>query len=344
EAVLGADFEASYADTEITGSAGLTVPIGIDGGDADPISADFSAELIRALSAEQNVSATLSYTFENEDPISAAVDNSISLTPGQTVLNQPSTQTLSGTIGYQRPIGPVVIDATLGASRTLLGDVTFDDGSTVSQSDLNSTSFTAGLRAGLDTGAVLTPFVEAEASLRRLDEALDVNGVDRNARQLALRGGFAWDTGEKFSGELGVGYLFEDVSDASLDDLAGLSLAAELAWSPRRTLDFGLALATETRPTGLQNSAGSIVYSADITAAYQARANLELSGALGIEHENGFGEQTDATSVSGQVGATYWFNRFAGVTGRVGYDRTFSSDEVRQSDELSVFMGLRLQR
>ncbi|MEM1378792.1 MAG: hypothetical protein AAGG69_15535, partial [Pseudomonadota bacterium] len=47
EAVLGADFEASYADTEITGSAGLTVPIGIDGGDADPISADFSAELIR---------------------------------------------------------------------------------------------------------------------------------------------------------------------------------------------------------------------------------------------------------------------------------------------------------
>ncbi|MEL6201481.1 MAG: outer membrane beta-barrel protein [Pseudomonadota bacterium] len=344
EATGAVAFDGDFGATQVSGEASLTLPYDIDEGERGALAAAANVELVREFADQQQFTSTASYEFESEDPLSAAVSNVTGGATDPTILTEPGTQTFTGTIGYQRPIGPVVAGVTLGASRTFLGDVSLSDGSTISQSDLNSADYTATLRGGLNTGAIHSPFAELELGLRRFDDPTDVNGLDRNSSRIALRGGVSFDYGEKLAGEFSAGYLFENIEQRSLPDLKGLSLAGELNWSPRRDVDVGLTLTTETQPTGLEDSSGSIVYTADFTADYQARANLTLNSAVNLEHSDGFRGLTDQTSVGGQIGATYWFNRFVGLTGRLGYDQTFSDDETQRSEEWSAFLGLRLQR
>ncbi|MEO0544827.1 MAG: outer membrane beta-barrel protein [Pseudomonadota bacterium] len=344
EATGAVAFEGDLGATQVAGEASLTFPYDIDEGERGALSAAANVEIIREFAGQQQITSTASYEFVSEDPISGAVEAATGGATDPIVTTDPGTQTFSGTIGYQRPVGPVIAGVTVGASRTFLGEVSLSDGSTISQSDLNSTEYTAQLRGGLNTGALVSPFTVLELGLRRFDEATDTNGLDRNSSRIALRGGISFDYGEKLAGEISAGYLFENIEQKSLSDLQGLSLAGELNWSPRRDIDLGVTLTTETQPTGLVNSSGAIVYSADLTAAYQARADLSFNGALNVEHTNGFGGQADQTSVGGQIGATYWFNRFAGLTGRLGYDQTISDDEESRSEEWSAFLGLRLQR
>ncbi|MEL6436857.1 MAG: outer membrane beta-barrel protein [Pseudomonadota bacterium] len=346
--VFGLGLEGDYGLTQLTGDITVDVPVSLSGETDESIEANALITLRRELQAGQSVSAAFEYRFESEDPLSANVDaatggDEAAVAPFPTI--DPTTQTFSGALNYTRPVGPVTASVTGSVARTLLGDVELSDGTNVSQADLNATDYRLTLRTGLDTGAVVTPFLEGEIGARRFDEATDVNGIDRNSQFYALRGGIAVDMGEKLTAELAAGYFLEDVADSSLDDLAGLSLSGAVAWSPRRDTDLGLALSTETRPSGDQGSAGSVVYNADFTTAYRARSNLTFDGFVGIEHEDpSGGEEAATTSVNGQIGATYWFNRYIGATGRAGYGQTFSSDETQRSETWSAFIGLRLQR
>ncbi|MEO1702705.1 MAG: outer membrane beta-barrel protein [Pseudomonadota bacterium] len=336
--------DGDFGATQVTGEASISLPYDLGESERGALSAAASLEIVREFAGQQQFISTGSYEFESEDAISAAVSDATGGATDPIITTDPGTQTFTGTIGYQRPIGPVVAGVTLGASRTFLGDVSLSDGSTISQSDLNSADYTAQLRGGLNTGSVHSPFAVLELGLRRFDDPTDVNGLDRNSSRIALRGGVSFDYGEKLAGEFSAGYLFENIAQRSLPDLKGLSLVGELNWSPRRDVDVGLTLTTETQPTGLEDSSGSIVYTADFSADYQARANLTLNSAVNIEHSDGFRGLADQTSVGGQIGATYWVNRFAGITGRVGYDQTLSDDEASRSEEWSGFLGLRLQK
>ncbi|MEO1747511.1 MAG: outer membrane beta-barrel protein, partial [Pseudomonadota bacterium] len=248
EATGAVAFDGDFGTTQVTGEASLTLPYDIDEGERGALAAAANVEIIREFAGQQQLTSTASYEFESEDPLSAAVSNATGGATDPTILNEPGTQTFTGTIGYQRPVGPVVAGVTLGASRTFLGDASLSDGSTISQSDLNSTDYTATLRGGLNTGAIHAPFVEVDLGLRRFDDPTDVNGLNRNSSRIALRGGVSFDYGEKLAGEFSAGYLFENIEQRSLPDLKGLSLAGELNWSPRRDLDVALTLTTETQP------------------------------------------------------------------------------------------------
>ena len=45
-----------------------------------------------------------------------------------------------------------------------------------------------------------------------------------------------------------------------------------------------------------------------------------------------------------QIGATYWLNRYAGITGRVRHETTSSNLPDRDSETNSIFLGLKVQR
>ncbi|MEM9999372.1 MAG: outer membrane beta-barrel protein [Pseudomonadota bacterium] len=344
EVIADVAFEGDFGASQLSGDVDITLPFSVDDGSFDSVTTSGNATLFRELADEQQITATAGFTYDAEDPRSAAVSNATGGATDPVVTADPSTLTLNGTIGYQRPVGPVVTGATLGVSRTMLGDVSLSDGSEISQSDLNSTSYTAQLRGALDTGAILSPFVELDLGLRRFDDDTDANGLDRNSRDIALRGGVEFDLGDKLNGEIAAGYFFENIEQRSLPDLAGLSLEGALNWSPRRDIDIGLSLSTETEPTGDANTSGSIVYSFDSDVDYRARANLTLNGSFGVEIDDEVKSDDDTATITGQVGATYWYNRFAGITGRVGYEQTLSDQEANRSEEWSAFIGLRMQR
>lgn len=322
------------------------LPFQISGDEDQEPSVSTDALLRLDIDRDTFLTASGRYSYTQTDPSSAAVEDAIDPIrfPGVGTANEPVVQTFSGALALQRQAGPVSATAEVNALRQTVGAARLSTGAAVSQDDLNFTRYGGRLRGGYSISPVLTPFVEVEASQRVMDERPDSAGLDRNATLYALRLGTAFDRGEKLSGEVAVGYVWEDIADASLADIGGLSVSADVSWSPRRETDIGFGIATATTTSSDADTSGALVYAANLGVLHRARANLTLNGEVSLQYEDVVGAGEDTVTAAGFVGATYWFNRFMGLTGRVGHERTFSDDPTEESHTTNAFVGLRLQR
>ena len=176
-----------------------------------------------------------------------------------------------------------------------------------------------------------------------MDMTPDSGGVDRNAKLYELRAGTGIDFGEKLNGEISAGYVREDIDDAILEDIGGLALDAVLNWSPRRETDVLLVLSTATEPSQEPGESGAVIYAADLAVTHRVRANLTANAILGVDFRESRGGP-DETTFNAQIGTTYWFNRFTGLTARVRHEQTQGLDNLDEDRTTSVFVGLRLQR
>lgn len=322
------------------------LPVRLSGEAETEPTAQANAALRVDIDRETQLNLSGAYAYRKDDPGSAAVAIATDplLFPGLGTVNDPVTQTISGAAGLQRQAGPFSALAEINGERQVHGDATLTDGRTVSQDDLDYTRYGARLRGGYSISPVLTPFAEIEYSRRVMDVRPDPAGIDRNAVRYALRLGTAFDRGEKLSGEIALGYVHEDIADATLGDIGGLSVAGALNWSPRRETDVSAGLSTSTTTSGSAGVSGALVYAANLGITHRARADLELNGGLNVEYDDVVGAAEDEITVGGTLGATWWFNRFAGLTGRVSHERTFSDDPAEESSSTNAFVGVRLQR
>jgi hypothetical protein len=64
----------------------------------------------------------------------------------------------------------------------------------------------------------------------------------------------------------------------------------------------------------------------------------------GIGYRDYSGSSAHDLLLTAEVGATWWLNRYAGITGRLRHESQKSDLEGRDYDANSVFLGLRLQR
>jgi hypothetical protein len=170
------------------------------------------------------------------------------------------------------------------------------------------------------------------------------NGLDRNATQLGLRTGLQINSGEKLNGEFSVGYIGARSEDDRLRDTGGLSLDAAMNWSPQRGTDvqFGLRTYLDSSPDIGGNS--SILYLANINVTRMIRADLSLNARLDASvRDNRDGSGTDY-GMGAEAGATYWFNRFFGVDGKLRHEFIKSDVASRDYQSNSVYLGVKLRR
>lgn len=325
----------------LTGEGRLQQPLS-GGGDLEP---EGSIQAIGRfdITDETVLTGTLGYGYEPDNPRSAAflAATDPALAPAVSGTNDPATQLFSGALALRQQLGTVYGEAEISAERALYGAAALSDGTTVSQGDLDNTIYDARLRAGVEISPVWAPFVEGQMGLRRMDRTPDSSGFDRDATRYGLRAGTGIDLGEKLSGEIAVGYLKEDIADPALADLAGISVDAEFNWSPRRETGVGLALSTTTETGG--GGSGALLYASELSVTHKARADLTLEAGLGAEYRDEQGG-TDTFTLGGTAGLTYWFNRFTGLTTRLGHERVTSPDPASRSDTTTAFVGLKLQR
>ena len=291
------------------------------------------------------LTGNIGYAYGLDDPQSAAflAATDPSLTPTVTGTNDPATQTFSGAAALRHDFGSLFGEAELSAERAIYGTAELSDGSTIAQHDLDNTVYDGRVRAGVEMSPIWSPFVEASWGVRRMDVRPDTGGVDRNATRYALRAGTGIDFGEKLNGEIAVGHVWEDIVDAALADLAGLSVDAALNWSPRRETDVALSVATTTETGSSVGDSGALLYSADLAVTHRARANLTFEAGIGTDYRDEQGG-VDEFTVTGTAALTYWFNRFTGLTTRLYHEHTASSDVDSRSDTTTAFVGLKLQR
>jgi hypothetical protein len=267
-------------------------------------------------------------------------------TPGAIagVAERPNRHVLTGTAGLSKDAGLARLTATAGVNRTLYDDARLSDGTTVSQRERNSTLATFTLRGGYAISPALRPFAEGEIGRRFQDVRIDAAGYQRSANRYALRGGLELDMGEKLSGELAAGWLMERPDDAALQAISGLSLQGNLNWSPVRGTTVSLNGSTTVEGSTTPGDSGSFLYSTNLSLSRDLRANLTGTALLGADYRRYPGSAQYDLTLRGEASLTWWLNRYAGLVGRVRHEQFRSNQPGRESQQTSIYMGIRAQR
>lgn len=259
-------------------------------------------------------------------------------------VERPNVHEFNGQLGVSRDLGLLFGGVRTEVRHTLYGDAELEDGSSLSQKDRDATFASIALRGGFEMSPAIRPFAEVELGRLIYDEKLDSNGYERSGTRLGLRGGVELDMGEKWSGELALGYLSQSIDDSRLDSVDGLSVDAALNWSPMRGTDVRFEASTEVEGATAPGDSGSILYLTNLNVTRQVRADLSLNAGIGAY----FRDNKDDTGLDRgfqiEAGGTYWFNRFFGLNGSVRHEFVKSDVASREYDASSVYLGVTLRR
>ena len=259
------------------------------------------------------------------------------------VLDEPIRQTVSGSLGIEKDAGKARLALTGRFENDTYGDAELVDGTELSQEDRNSTLATVTLRGGYEISPALVPFVEVEAGRdsttgrrqRRFPPYRGHSGRARRRRARSRREAHRRDLGR-------------------LDqrDVRGRPPRAGRGTDIQRLAVLVAGAADQGRCRGVDHSGGFDRRQrkrvdplcgrspSSASCAPTSRPNLWLAAAL-----------RDYTGLDGrdvilgaEAGATYWFNRYLGLTGRLRHERLDSTLPDRDYTTNSAFLGLKLQR
>jgi hypothetical protein len=258
--------------------------------------------------------------------------------------SQPTLETFKASAGLSKDVGKLRFGVTGRIEHDRYGDADLEDGTVLSQKERDSTLYTVALRGGYEVSPALVPFVEVEVGQRRYDQTVDTAGYRRSSDRLGARAGVALDLDQKLTGEISAGWIREGFKDDRLSDISGASVDADLRWSLERGTSLALAASTVVEGSTTPGASGSLLNTATLTLEREIRANLTANAAIGGGYRNYTDSDGHDQLFNAQIGATYWLNRYAGITGRLRYESLKSNLPGRDYDASSAFLGLKLQR
>ncbi|NJR13889.1 MAG: outer membrane beta-barrel protein, partial [Phyllobacteriaceae bacterium] len=227
--------------------------------------------------------------------------------------------------------------------RQMFGNATDMLGAAVSQADRDQTTLRGTFRLGMEMSPALIPFVELGYGRTWRDEEIDFSGLRRSGDEMRASVGVAVNLSEKLNGEFSVGWLRQTFDDATLPDVDGLRWTAALNWSPQvgTTVNAGL---TTSIDGGSGGGGGSLLYSGTAGITHEFSSRLTGTATFGLALRDYAASSQNDVTLSGEVGATYWFNRMVGINGRARHESVMSDDPLRETDTTTLLLGLRLQR
>lgn len=308
----------------------------LSGYDISELRAGGLATLNLDLTEELRARATLGYERAPETAASPVVIEG--------TIEDPIRQTFTASLGLDKDVGKARFGITGRLEHDAYGDADLSTGEVLSQEDRNSTLATITLRGGYEISPTLTPFVEVEGGHRFYQEEVDASGYRRSSDRVGARGGVAIDVSEKLTGELSAGWIREEFEDDRLEPIEGPTLAALVSWSPERGTQIDLTAQTIVEGTTTAGESGSILHSGRLSVEREIRSNLTANAAIGAGYRDYSGSDENDVLFNAELGATWWLNRYAGLTGRLRYESLSSSVEGRGYDAKSAFLGLTVQR
>lgn len=283
-----------------------------------------------------------SVSLEGNLRLDLGADITTNLRGGYTLTGEPISDsnapaTASGTadtqeftVGFDasRTFGLVELTAALDVSRSLFSDTPLAGGGVQSNSDRDRTEGTLTLRLELAEGPILRPFVEASATLRRFDERLDRNGLERDSMGYGLRGGLTISDDGPLSGSVSVGVVSETFADPSLDDVVALEAQAGLTWDVTALTSVTLDVTTSLNPTTQAGSGVGISRSATLGLSHDLRRNVEFRASAGIEDTDFSGIDSSTRTYTGGAGLTWRLSRVAAIR----FDATYEHEPDATGD------------
>jgi len=308
----------------------------LSGQEVEDLEGGVDAELDIDLADDYRAKGTFTYSLAPESASSPVV------VPD--TVDEPYTQTVGGSLGFEKDLGKARFGITGSITNDSYGDADLIGGGTLSQKDRNATLYAVALRGGYEISPALTPFIETEIGRNLYEQEVDSAGYQRSSDQYAVRGGLELDMGEKLSGELSAGWITEDFDDPRLASLSTPTVEADLKWSPQRGTDVTLSGSTALEGTTTPGESGSVLYSADLGIERQIRSNLTGNALLGAAYRNYAESDGYEVILNAEASLTWWLNRYAGVVTRVEHQTVTGNVDETDVKTNSIFLGLKLQR
>ncbi|MGI9399609.1 MAG: outer membrane beta-barrel protein [Rhizobiaceae bacterium] len=256
------------------------------------------------------------------------------------VVDRPGVHRMNGSAELVRSGG--IFDLALRGSfdRETYENARLDDGTSESQKDRNNTIYEGSFRVAYGASPVLKPFAFAGLGRRIYDEKIDRNGDERSSHILDLRGGVEFDFGEKFSGDVAIGYLQENYDGSTLKDINAPSLFTNMVWSPERGSVVSFEASTSLGGSTASGESSPIERDFLLSADRQIRHNLSANAYAALEIDQYPDDGGNDFFWSLGAGIEYFFNRFFSATADVEYERLHAADSDRSWDGTSFRVGV----
>jgi len=184
-------------------------------------------------------------------------------------------------------------------------------------------------------------------NVRRFDDPLDRNNVNRDSHGYRANAGVAMELTRLLVGEVYAGYLEQVYKDTQLGSDSGFNYGAELTWLPSPIVTVRLSASHLINETVVSSINGVATDSNEQRFAlgvdYSFRRNIVLHGDVAFLHDNftGSGREDDLGLAS--IGATYLINSYMNANFRYTYQNR-ASNIVNEDFEDSIFrFGLGFQ-
>ena len=291
-----------------------------------------------------DISANAQYEFDDDTSLTGTIQAIFAEDDITGVADDPFETNIIGSLQFDHALNQIDTETELSIARTINDSFTDAAGIEVSQDDLNSFVLAGRLRGTLRRSASIEPFIEAEVEREIFDEDVDDFGNERNV--LGLRGqvGIAIDRGDKFNGEISVGYGQNIVDGDGIEDFGGFITNFNLNWSPRRLTTITLNGTTAFDNFPSVATPGDITYDFDLTLVRNVRENLDFITGTGLIFQvNGASDDVD-TTVEANIGLAYNISRNLIISLDYDFARQFTPGGVADFTSNTFSLGLRAER
>ena len=261
-----------------------------------------------------------------------------------TAINEPGVHSYGTFLEVARSGGRIDLSLRGSIDRTQYDNAKLSSGGTFSQADRDVNQYGLSARVGYQTGLAYSPFVFGSYSHGVHDLKFDRNGQQRDSDSYELRAGIDFDFGEKLNGEISAGYIVQEFVDPALADLAGLSLNANLNWSPQRGTDVGVIIGTNLGGGTTAGDSGAITYNVDLAVTHRIRSDLEMTGGVNFAYTEYQDLNRVDNTFTARAGLEYWVNRNWSLTGDLLYENLDSTVQSNSYNAASIMMGVKVQR
>ncbi|MEM8838163.1 MAG: outer membrane beta-barrel protein [Pseudomonadota bacterium] len=300
------------------------------GDDPSDIGADISVDGRYDLDPDTSLSAILQLILVEDDLTGVADD--------------PLERVISGSVQFDHQLRQLETETELTVTRNLNGSFIDAAGVLISQDDLNSVEISGRARGTIRRGAVFEPFAEVTIGREIFDEDVDEFGNERNVT--ALRGviGVAVDRGEKFSGDIGVGFGRNLVDGDAIEDFGGFIADISLVWSPRRPTAVTFTGSTVFDSFPSLATPGDITYTANVGVTHDLTERFELSADGGLIFQVDGGAGGFDTTLSANLGIDYEISPAFTLRAAYGFVRQFTPGGFADFTANTIQINLRAER
>ncbi|MBA4782258.1 MAG: outer membrane beta-barrel protein [Rhizobiales bacterium] len=173
-------------------------------------------------------------------------------------------------------IGDAAFTLRTGIQRGIQENVRSNSGFSLRRDDENYVLYDLRLRGSLNIGEKSNVYLEGGVNKWEFDDGADRNGFDRGSNGLHAAVGYVFNPTASLSGEVAVGYRYQNFADARFDNLSTATLDAWVTWAATDKLNLSLVADTFFEEETNFGDAGTLSRSILFQVDHRTRDNLRL--------------------------------------------------------------------